>query len=184
MKILKQFLMKQDLPQYAGVCYQCGACAGGCPVGELRWDFNPRRLIGKILRDELDDIIRDSKIWLCASCHTCLERCPQRIEISEIMVQLKNAAARMGNIPENETKMVLQIMKNGWLQNPGKRVLQIRQELELPEMPAGISSSELQEVLEHSGLYERVSIHKKTKAEAPDNSGEGSSTHKEGETTG
>ena len=183
MKILKQFLMKQDLPQYAEVCYQCGACAGGCPVGELHWDFNPRRLIGKILRDELDDVIHDDKIWLCASCHTCLERCPQGIEISEIMVQLKNAAARIGNIPENETKMVLQIMKHGWLQNPGKRVLQIRQELKLPEMPAGIGSSELQEVLEHSGLHERVAINKKTGAKAP-TPGEGSESLSKEETAG
>jgi heterodisulfide reductase subunit C len=184
MKILKRFLMEQDMPQYAGVCYQCGVCAGGCPVGEFQWDFNPRRLIGKILRDELDDIVNDNKIWLCASCHTCLERCPQKIEVSEIMVQLKNAAARMGNIPENEIKMVLEIMKNGWLQNPGKRILQIRQELGLPEMPAGISSSELHEMVEHMGLHERVDIRKKTGAKAPDDSGENSRSLKKEETTG
>jgi heterodisulfide reductase subunit C len=184
MKILKQFLSEHDFQQYVGVCYQCGVCTGGCPVGKLQWDFNPRRFIGKILQDELDDVINDSKIWLCASCHTCLERCPQRIEVSEIMVQLKNAAARMGNIPENERKMVLQIVRDGWLQDPGKRVLQIRQELGLPEMPVGISSSELQEVLKHSGLHERVAIHKKTKAEAQEDSGEGSKSLEKEETAG
>lgn len=120
MEILKQFLIEQDLPRRAQACYQCGACAGGCPIGKWRWDFNPRQVIVKILRNEVSDIIQDNKIWLCVTCLTCLERCPQKIEVSEIMVQLKNAAARIGNIPENEIKKSRQIMKNGGNTRPRK----------------------------------------------------------------
>lgn len=157
--------MRQDLPGRARSCYQCGSCTGGCPVGKWRWNFNPRQFIDRILRDELSDIIKDNKIWLCASCHTCLERCPQKIEVSEIMVQLKNAAARSGNIPENVIKMSQEIMKKGWLQNAGKRILQIRQELGLPELPEGIGPSALQNMAHQLGWEEKMEAIKKMEAQ-------------------
>jgi len=168
MEQLMRFLKEQDLPQRARACYQCGVCAGGCPVGEWIWEFNPRRFIEMILDDELDVLIMDDKIWFCAACHTCLERCPQKIEVSEIIVQLKNAAARMGNIPENEIKVGQEIMKTGWAQTPAKRNLRIRQELGLPPLPPGISSSELLNLVDSLGLQEKL---KKKNAQAPDTSG-------------
>jgi heterodisulfide reductase subunit C len=165
--------MEQDLPGRARLCYQCGSCAGGCPVGKWQWDFNPRRFIDKILREELGDIIKDRTIWLCASCHTCLERCPQKIEVSELMVQLKNAAARSGNIPENEIRMGQEIMKKGWLQEAGKRILQIRQEMGLPELPEGIGSSALQDMAHHLGWKEKMEGIKKTKPHKSEDYGDG-----------
>jgi len=172
METLKQFLMEQDLPRRARACYQCGACAGGCPVGKLRWDFNPRQVIVKILRNEVSDIIQDNKIWLCVNCLTCLERCPQKIEVSEIIVQLKNASARIGNIPENEIKKIRQIMKNGWIQDPGKRTFRIRQELGLPEIPKGIRSSELQDMAYALGWQEKIEARKNIDAQMSNGSGE------------
>ncbi|GAH16652.1 unnamed protein product, partial [marine sediment metagenome] len=44
----------------------------------------------------------------CSYCHTCLERCPQKIAVSEIIVKLKNIAAKVRGIPEgyvNEPKI-------------------------------------------------------------------------------
>lgn len=170
MELFKRFLMEQDIPRRIRVCYQCGVCAGGCPVGEWQWDFNPRRFIEMILRDEIDFILKDNKIWLCAYCLTCIERCPQKIEVSEIMVQLKNAASRMDNIPENEIKKSREVMKTGWVQNPGKRILRIRQELGLPEIPQGIESSMLQNMDSHLGWKEKMESIRKIKAQTSDGS--------------
>jgi heterodisulfide reductase subunit C len=141
-------------------------------VGEWHWDFNPRRVIEMILQDEIGTLIKDYKIWLCTACHTCSERCPQAIEVSEMMVQLKNAAARMGNIPENEAKVGREILKTGWAQSPGKKILQIRQELELPEMSAGIRSSELLNLIDSLDLPEQLRIRKKKKTQTSDSSAE------------
>lgn len=163
--------MEQDLPRRARACYQCGACAGGCPVGKWRWDYNPRQFIVKILRNEVSDIVQDNKIWLCVVCLTCLERCPQKIEVSEIVVQLKNAAARIGNIPESEIKKNREIMKNGWVQDPGKRILRIRQELGLSELPKGITSSELQDMTSRLGWQEKMEKLNKRGAQISDASG-------------
>ncbi len=172
MERLKRFLMQHDIPRRVRVCYQCGVCAGGCPVGEWHWDFNPRRVIEMILQDEIGTLIKDHKIWLCVACHTCLERCPQAIEVSEMMVQLKNAAARMGNIPENEAKVGREILKTGWAQTPGKRILRIRQELGLPEMSPGIRSSELLNLIDCLNLPEQLRTRKKKNTQTSDSSAE------------
>lgn len=182
MEILKQFLLEQDLLRRAQACYQCGACAGGCPVGKWRWDFNPRQFIVKILRNEASDIIQDNKIWLCVTCLTCLERCPQKIEVSEIVVQLKNAAARIGNVPENEIKKSRQIMKNGWIQDAGKRISRIRQELGLPNIPKGIGSSELQDIVYRLGWQEKIQARKNVDAQMSDGSGDRPTSAKKDET--
>jgi len=129
-------------------------------VGEWRWDFNPRRFIELILIDEIDDIIKDDKIWLCAACHTCLERCPQGVAVSEIMMQLKNAASRIGNIPENEAKVGREILKTGWTQTAGKRTLRIRRELGLPEIPQGIRSKDLRNLMDSLGLTKKIKEHR------------------------
>jgi len=142
-EVLKEFLEEHDLPRRAQACYQCGSCAGGCPVGRLRWDFNPRRFIEMILRGQLEEIVKDRTVWLCAYCLTCLEHCPQKIEVSEIMVQLKNAAARMGCAPESEAKKGGLIMGQGWTDVPAKRALKKREELGLPNLDPGIDPAEL-----------------------------------------
>jgi len=142
-EVLKKFLEEHDLPRRAQACYQCGSCAGGCPVGRWRWDFNPRRFIEMILRRRLEEIVKERTIWLCAYCLTCLEHCPQKIEVSEIMVQLKNAAARMGHAPESEAKKGGLIMGQGWTDVPAKRALKKREEMGLPNPAPGIDPDEL-----------------------------------------
>jgi heterodisulfide reductase subunit C len=176
MERFKRFLMEQNLPRLARACYQCSACVGGCPVGQKYWDFNPRRLLEKILQNDFDEIIKDNKIWLCAACHTCLERCPQTVEVSEIMVQLKNAAARMGNIPEHAVKLSREVMKTGWVQNPAKRILRIRQELGLPEIPEGIRSSELRQMSNCLELKKNIESLKEIDTQIPEGSEDRPST--------
>lgn len=158
MELNRRFFTEQDLNRLARACYQCSACAGGCPVGQWREDFNPRRFIEQILHNDLEGILADDRIWLCAGCHTCLERCPQKVQVSEIIVQLKNVAARTGNIPESEIKKAREVMRSGWAQSPGNRILRIRRELGMPEIPEGIGLAELLELsncLDLQGKLER-----------------------------
>jgi len=141
---LKELLKAFDLPARARACYQCGACAGGCPVGRYRWDFNPRRFIETIVRGRLEELVGNPAIWLCSHCLTCLERCPQQIEVSEIIMHVKNASARRGLAPENDVKMADRIMTHGWSEEPIKRILKKRSQLGLPEPAPGISVDELE----------------------------------------
>ena len=97
-----------------------------------------------IVRGELGELLSQENIWLCSHCLTCLERCPQQIEVSEIITHVKNAGARMGNAPENDIKMADVIMSQGWSEEPAKRILKKRQVLGLPEPSLGIDSEELE----------------------------------------
>jgi len=144
MKMLEEILQEYDLPNRARACYQCGACAGGCPVGRFRWDFNPRRFMEMIIRGQLEALVQQESLWLCSHCLNCLEHCPQQIEVSEVITHVKNAAARLGDAPENDVKRANLIMSQGWSEEPIKRILKKRQGLGLPEPASGIDPGELQ----------------------------------------
>ncbi|MGQ9654066.1 MAG: 4Fe-4S dicluster domain-containing protein [Thermodesulfobacteriota bacterium] len=81
-------------------CFACGTCTAGCPVRRFNPNFNPRRVIRMVLLGMREQVLREPFVWLCASCYTCQERCPQGVRISDLMRAIKNMAVREGNMPE------------------------------------------------------------------------------------
>jgi heterodisulfide reductase subunit C len=47
------------------------------------------------------EILSSDFIWLCSSCYTCFERCPQNVKIPELMNAIKNIAVREGHLPSS-----------------------------------------------------------------------------------
>jgi heterodisulfide reductase subunit C len=45
------------------------------------------------------EVLSSDFIWLCSSCYTCFERCPQNVKIPELMNAIKNTAVRQGYLP-------------------------------------------------------------------------------------
>ncbi len=74
-------------------CMQCGACSGGCPLS-IYMDLTPRRIIAMVREGFRTDALKSQTIWLCASCYACVVRCPQKIEITDVMYSLKREAIR------------------------------------------------------------------------------------------
>ncbi|MCF8024502.1 MAG: 4Fe-4S dicluster domain-containing protein [Desulfobacteraceae bacterium] len=142
MEELKKYVEENNLSREVRGCYQCGICAGGCLVARLRHDFNPRRFIERIVRGELAAVIQDHTVWLCTYCLTCQEHCPQRVEVSELLLQIKNASARMGYAPKSEVKKGAMIMEQGWSDVPVQSMLKKRAELDLPDLDSGIDPDE------------------------------------------
>ena len=76
-------------------CYQCQACSSGCPVA-YAFDYAPHQIL-RMVQLGLKDRVLDSKTyWLCASCETCATRCPNDIEIVQVMDTLRHIAIREG----------------------------------------------------------------------------------------
>jgi heterodisulfide reductase subunit C len=80
-------------------CFSCGTCTAGCPVREVTDRYNPRKIIRMALLGMKKEVLSSQFIWLCSSCYTCYERCPQDVRIPELMNAIKNIAAREGYLP-------------------------------------------------------------------------------------
>jgi heterodisulfide reductase subunit C len=65
----------------------------------VRWineKYNPRKIIRMALLGMREQVLKSEFIWLCSTCYTCHERCPQEVRITEIMNVLRNVASREG----------------------------------------------------------------------------------------
>ena len=69
-------------------CYQCGKCSAGCPMS-FAMDILPSQILRFAQLGLLDDIAQSKTIWLCASCFTCMARCPRGVDLSKIMEALR-----------------------------------------------------------------------------------------------
>jgi heterodisulfide reductase subunit C len=80
-------------------CFSCGTCTAGCPVREVTDRYNPRKIIRMALLGMKKEVLSSQFIWLCSSCYTCFERCPQDVRIPELMNAIRNIAVREGHLP-------------------------------------------------------------------------------------
>ena len=61
--------------------------------------FNPREVIKLSLWGEKQAILSGDAIWLCCSCYNCQERCPQKVEIADVIYALRKKRADYGLPP-------------------------------------------------------------------------------------
>lgn len=97
-----------DVQKLSGIdirsCLQCKKCSNGCPVTGLT-NTHPSDIIRAMQLNVGDKIFDSDLIWMCASCETCYERCPMKINMAEVMDAMrviavqKNASKQKGNVP-------------------------------------------------------------------------------------
>ena len=76
-------------------CYQCTKCSSGCPVAG-RSDLRPHELVRLVHLGEREEVLRSRFIWECTSCHTCITRCPQKVDICSMNDTLRELSLREG----------------------------------------------------------------------------------------
>lgn len=77
-------------------CYLCGTCTAGCPVSNIEGDYNPRRIIRKLLLGMKKELLESSEIWHCSQCHTCVAHCPQDVRLADVIRVLRQLAIEEG----------------------------------------------------------------------------------------
>ncbi len=131
-------------------CFQCGTCTSGCPVAELDSKYNPRRIIRMAILGMRERVLSGDFIWLCSTCYTCYERCPQDVRITEVMNALKNMAVRAGYIHPAFRAQAELIAGHGRLYEVDEFTNEKRAEVGLPALPS--SAPEVAEIYGVTGL--------------------------------
>lgn len=80
-------------------CIQCGSCTGSCPVS-YTMDITPREIIALFRARDLESILSSRTIWICASCYACTIRCPQGVQVTDILYALKRMAIEQKIFPK------------------------------------------------------------------------------------
>jgi heterodisulfide reductase subunit C len=137
-------------------CYECSKCSGSCPVA-LAGDFlGPRKILLRCLQLGTGEVIKDKLIWYCTTCQVCQDRCPQEIDIPELLAGLRNKAARIGNIPERVKFTVEKIAKTG-RSVLGFKVDRERDRFDLPPIPE-VDKEEISRILGATGFFGDLKI--------------------------
>lgn len=65
-------------------------------------------------------------------CHTCTEKCPQGVKVSEIIIELKNLSSKEGLFPAHLQEEAKALLEFGMVSPPTKAILSRREKLKLP----------------------------------------------------
>ncbi len=127
-------------------CYQCAKCSAGCPVSD-KVNIQIHEVM-RMLLFGLREVLETDMIWLCTTCYTCQERCPQGIHITDILFGLKNMAFRRGIAPQGYISARKSLYDTGRLYPPTEWE---REDLELDDIPE-LNVEETKDLLERLGL--------------------------------
>lgn len=123
-------------------CIQCGTCTASCESG--RWTaLKTRSIVRKVLLGDLS-ALDDPDIWLCTTCYQCYERCPRDVRPTEVIIELRNFAAKRGNMTGPHLKTVEFLMNTGHGVPINDQVKKQREELGLPALPPTIYKYKLE----------------------------------------
>ncbi len=131
-------------------CFACGACTAGCPVRAINEKYNPRKIIRMALLGMKERVLSSEFIWLCSTCYTCQERCPQDVKLTEVMNAIKNIAVREGYVHPSFTAQIDALKANGRLYEIADFDNKKRAKLGLPEIYQ--SSEEISKILILTGV--------------------------------
>lgn len=76
-------------------CFLCGSCTASCPVSEVTDEYNPRRMMRRILAGERG-LLAEDEIWKCNQCHACVAHCPQDVRFADIIRAMREIAVAEG----------------------------------------------------------------------------------------
>jgi heterodisulfide reductase subunit C len=134
---------------------ECGVCTGGCPVARLVENFSPRQIVEEVLLEGENEVLDDSSVWLCSTCGTCSERCPQNVTITDFITQLKNYLVKHGRVHPGVTAQAGPIYNDGRIYAIEEFDNKKREKMGLPAVKP--KTQEAMKIFELTGLDKIVS---------------------------
>lgn len=141
-------------------CIQCGTCSSVCPSGR-RTAFRTRELIRKALLGLKDEVLSSPDLWLCATCLTCLERCPRQIKVTDAIIIMRNMAVEEGYMLPQHRKASQKLIETGHAVPIDDANRAIRKNLGLQETPPTTHANQralndVKEIMKRTGFIELI----------------------------
>jgi heterodisulfide reductase subunit C len=148
-------------------CIQCGTCSSVCPSGR-RTAFRTRELMRKALLGLKDEVLASPDLWLCATCLTCLERCPRQIKVTDAIIIMRNMAVDEGYMLPQHRKVSKKLLETGHAVPIDDANREIRKDLGLQEIPPTVHSHEdaledVKEIMKRTGFKDLIEKHEEEK---------------------
>ena len=122
-------------------CFQCGTCTSDCPIARFSDAYRPRQIIRMTQLGLKEKVLKSETNWLCASCFTCTDRCPQGVEVASVIRVLRNLAAQQGYVPPVFKEEGSSILETGYAYKIPDLRIKKRETLGLPPLPKGNAES-------------------------------------------
>ena len=137
-------------------CIQCGTCSSVCPSGR-RTAFRTRELIRKALLGLKEEVLSSPDLWLCATCLTCLERCPRQIKVTDAIIIMRNMAVAEGFMLPEHKSASMKLLETGHAVPINDANREKRASLGLDAVPPTVHShkdalDELQTIMKRTGF--------------------------------
>jgi len=131
---------KREISKVPGIekiklCFQCGTCTADCPIARFSEIYSPRKIMRMTQLGMKDRLLSSESLWLCAACFTCVDHCPQGVDIAGVVRTLRNMAVKEGVIPDVFRELTTNILKTGYAYRIPELRLKKRVEKGLPPLP-------------------------------------------------
>lgn len=143
-------------------CFQCGTCSSVCPVGYIDSSFNPKRIMKMVLLNMKDELLESDFIWLCSSCYSCSERCPQGVKIPYVINALQRMASAKGYAHLNYKAGIDLLDQHGRIVEVNKFINKTREKFGMPvldertkEIKVLLAAAKVKNLMEKSGKEQK-----------------------------
>jgi heterodisulfide reductase subunit C len=131
---------KREISKVPGIekiklCFQCGTCTADCPIARFSEIYSPRKIMRMTQLGMKDRLLSSESLWLCAACFTCVDHCPQDVDIAGVVRTLRNMAVKEGVIPDVFRELTANILDTGYAYRIPELRLKKRVEKGLPPLP-------------------------------------------------
>jgi heterodisulfide reductase subunit C len=131
---------KREISRVPGIekiklCFQCGTCTADCPIARFSEIYSPRKIMRMTQLGMKERLLSSESLWLCAACFTCVDHCPQGVDIAGVVRTLRNMAVKEGVIPDVFRELTDNILNTGYAYRIPELRIKKRVEKGLPPLP-------------------------------------------------
>ena len=138
------------------LCFQCGTCTADCPIARFNGFYKPRRIVRMVQFGLKDRLLSRDALWLCSACFTCVDHCPQGVEIASIVRALRNMVVKeKGVMPLVSKELASNLLKTGYVYSIPESRRKKREEMGLPSLPES-NLEHVSKIFETTGFRKRL----------------------------